>query len=596
MTPKAKGLPSLAVLRRIAAYLRPYAWPYSGAIVGIGMANLFINIFMARIILDLISGLQRSSEETLAATTRDMVVLGTFLVVWVFFSVVPLFLTVNRFQNDIRLALFRKFTSAPLGEIESRHSGDLLSRSNTDLRQVSSIFRSDLQALLSVLMPGIGCGVFMVMLDVRMGVVGILCGAVPLLVNLPFAEPLRRTGRDVQEKNATFIERMSDILRGADTIRHLNLSGFAASRAREGSEGVQSSTGKQVRLDSLRQLVDSASTVSQTAYLAYVSYIAIRDPSLMPAAVAMGQLSSSVKFMFSNLGGILSNIQTNVGGAERILDLLDIPNEPETAVAPDPLVSHPVTAETALAVSGLTFRYAGSDGPALVDVSFSTPAGRRVALVGPSGGGKSTLVKVLLGLYQPQKGAVSALGKSIYETPLKEWRTAFSYVPQEPFLFAGTIYDNILGGREDPGEERIEQAARLANAHDFIVAMQDGYRSAVGERGANLSGGQRQRIAIARAILKDAPVLLLDEATSSLDAESEALVQEALDRLMAGRTTVVVAHRLSTVREADEILYVAGGRILERGSHDELMDRNGQYKSLVSEGSILREQQKEVAT
>ena len=166
MTPKAKGLPSLAVLRRIAAYLRPYAWPYSGAIVGIGMANLFINIFMARIILDLISGLQRSSEETLAATTRDMVVLGTFLVVWVFFSVVPLFLTVNRFQNDIRLALFRKFTSAPLGEIESRHSGDLLSRSNTDLRQVSSIFRSDLQALLSVLMPGIGCGVFMVMLDV----------------------------------------------------------------------------------------------------------------------------------------------------------------------------------------------------------------------------------------------------------------------------------------------------------------------------------------------------------------------------------------------------------------------------------------------
>jgi len=157
-------------------------------------------------------------------------------------------------------------------------------------------------------------------------------------------------------------------------------------------------------------------------------------------------------------------------------------------------------------------------------------------------------------------------------------------VPQDAFLFAGTVYENILGGMEDPGPEKVEEAARQANAHDFITALPKGYHSLVGERGTNLSGGQKQRIAIARALLRNAPILLLDEATASLDAESEALVQEALDRLMADRTTLVVAHRLSTVRDADEILVIAGGTLVERGKHEDLMDLGGVYRRLVDEG------------
>lgn len=586
-----RRLPTLAVLLRIAGFLKPYAWHYSAGILGIGIANLAINVFMAKILMTLFTGIMELSGPKLTAATRDMVILGITLVVWVLFSIIPLFRAMIGFENDIRRTLFRKFTGAPLGEIERRHSGDLLTRANSGLSQASGLFMSNIQNLLSALLPGIGCGVYMLLLDVRMGIAGVICSAAPLVVNILYGDRLRKAGREVQEKQAVFTERMADLLRGADTVRHLNLQEFAAGRAQASSDDLRSSTGRHVRLDALRQLCDGVSSLASIIFAAYVSYIAVRERNLAPAAVAMTQLASSVRYMFDSLGRVIANIQSNVAGAERVLEMLDIPDEPDKGEAPgraeapaQDAAGLTTSVPPALEVTGLSFRYAGASDAALTDVSFSTGAGRRVALVGPSGGGKSTLVKVLLGLYLPEAGDIRVHGKSIYEIPLKEWRSYFSYVPQVPFLFAGTIYDNILGGMEDPGEERVMEAALLANAHDFIVAMEGGYRAKVAERGENLSGGERQRIAIARAVLRDAPVLLLDEATSSLDAESEALVQEALDRLMEGRTTVVVAHRLSTVRSAGEILYMSEGRILERGSHEALMRKGGLYRSLVEQG------------
>ncbi len=461
---------------------------------------------------------------------------------------------------------------------------------------------------MNVAFSGVGCAVYMLRLDPRMGIAGILCGVVPLVVNLPFAEPLRKAGTEHQAKQAAFTQNMSDLINGRDTIRHLNLGSYAAALAGESSREVLKTGMRQVGLSAGRSLAASISDLSSHGFFVYVSILGIHNPALIPAAVAMMQLAQPVRRMFGALGNIIASISTNLGGAQRVVEVLDLPGEPERygrsavspeasqgerlepAVASSHLDSHPDSHRaiegdsTPLRVSGLSFTYQRSERPALAGVSFVLEKGRRTALVGPSGGGKSTLVKLIMGLYPPASGEIIAFGRSIYETPLGDWRRYFSYVPQDAFLFAGTVYENILGGMDDPGREKVEEAAVLANAHEFIAALPDGYDSLVGERGANLSGGQKQRIAIARAILRDSPILLLDEATASLDAESESLVQDALDRLMANRTTLVVAHRLSTVREADEILVMENGTVVERGRHAELMALGGTYMRLVEEG------------
>jgi ABC-type multidrug transport system fused ATPase/permease subunit len=240
-----------------------------------------------------------------------------------------------------------------------------------------------------------------------------------------------------------------------------------------------------------------------------------------------------------------------------------------------------------VAIRDLAFRYEGEDEQAdgddvevLRGISLSAERGQMVALVGPSGGGKSTIVKLLLGLYPVREGTVEVEGRPVGAYALTQLRSMMAYVPQDAYLFDGTIEENIRYGRPDATHEQVVDAARAANAHDFIAAQPDGYDTRVGERGARLSGGQRQRIAIARALIKDAPILLLDEATSALDSESEELVQGALEVLMRGRTTVAIAHRLSTVENADTIYVIDGGRVVDEGRHEALVGRDNLYTKL----------------
>jgi ATP-binding cassette subfamily B protein len=317
-----------------------------------------------------------------------------------------------------------------------------------------------------------------------------------------------------------------------------------------------------------------------------VMWIGARD--VLAGRMSPGEMAQFVLYAVFTAGavGALSEVwgelQRAAGATERLVELLAMENP--IREVPDPVA--PAEAAPGMAIGEIVFEDVSfayetrREIPALRDVSFRIAPGERVAVVGPSGAGKTTVLQLLLRFYDPEAGTIRLDGVPIDKMRLTDLRRRLALVPQEPVIFADTVRANILFGRPDAAPGDIEEAARAAAAHDFIAALPEGYDTWLGERGVLLSGGQKQRIAIARAILRDAPVLLLDEATSALDAESERAVQQAVDQLSHGRTTLVIAHRLATVKRADRILVMEGGRLAATGSHDELVAQGGLYARL----------------
>jgi ATP-binding cassette subfamily B protein len=479
---------------------------------------------------------------------------------------------------NIREAVFRHMQRLPLGYHEVHHSGDALSILSNDVSAAEKAYQEDLYMLVEASFQGISAAVMMLVLNWKLALVIVICGIVPLLVNTLFSGPLRKVGQEVQGRLGALSERMTDLLAGFQVIRTFNLGDWILSRFEKANDEVLESSLRCIRLEAALAAGNDFAGVFVFLPMALGGYLVLQGQTTFGTYMSLIQLSNQINYFVYSLGGTISRIQAALAASDRILDLLDAPLEPEQypALSGTPLLARP---GRLIDFQNVTFAYNGGEN-ILNSISFGVSQGQFVAFAGPSGGGKSTLFKLLLGCYPLKGGTIFVSGKPIHDYKLVDLRQRIAYVPQDAYLFSGTILDNIRYGKPDASEDRVKAAAQAAFAHEFVMEFPEGYQTIVGERGARLSGGQRQRIAIARALLKDAPILLLDEATSALDSESEQIVQRALEVLMKGRTTLVIAHRFSTIVNADSIYVIDGGKVVEQGKHAALMSRHGVYANL----------------
>lgn len=475
---------------------------------------------------------------------------------------------------EIRQSIFRKLHSLPISYFKEHHSGDVLSRMTNDVNATVALLGDLPSKMLFEIFFCLASALIIFLVDYRLGLVAVFSGAFGVVSNTIASRQLRSISRLLQESQGVLTAAMSDLFSGIQVIKGFSLYPIMEKIFFKKSQEVRhhglARVNTQAALEGANFITSSLNFMG---LLLVAAVLVLRGEMGVPEIVMVVQAQNGVERFFTGIGAHLTGIQSSWAAAERVWVLLEEGDEPERFGGMAATMKEPV------ALIGVEFSYA--DGEKVIDgISLTAREGEMLAVVGPSGGGKSTLLKLIMGFYQPQKGAVIIRGQSLSEQSLTQARNYLSYVPQDAHLFSGTIADNIRMGNLDASAEEVIAAAKVANAHDFIMALEKGYETPVGEKGAQVSGGQKQRIAIARAVIRNTPILLLDEATASLDSESEALVQEALNRLMLERTVIVVAHRLSTVERANKIVVVDEGRVVEEGSHSELLEANGLYRAL----------------
>ena len=485
----------------------------------------------------------------------------------------------ERVVADVRRDVFAHLTGLSPAFYEVSHSGEIMSRITADTTQVKAAASTAIsQALRNVLLL-IGAAVMMIVTSPKLSLAVLI--AIPVIV-LPLAaygRSVKALSREAQDTLAQASAYASESLAQVRVMQAFTHERGAAARFAAAIERSFAAANARAKA--------RAGLTAIAIFLVFASVVGVLwygAQEVLSGAMTGGRLSQFVLYAVlaaSAVGGlseVWGDVAQSLGAAERLGELLRVQSSIKSPLHPKPL---PLPPRGEVAFRDVSFSYPSRpEMRALDHVSFHAAPGERVALVGPSGAGKTTIFALLLRFYDPDRGTVAIDGLGVNEVALDALRSRFALVPQETALFADTVAANIAYGANDANRSEIEAAARAAFAHDFITALPQGYDTMLGEGGMTLSAGQRQRIAIARAVLRNAPILLLDEATSALDAESETLVQRALDKIMEGRTTLVIAHRLTTVMRADRILVFDHGRLVEEGTHQSLIGKGGIYKRL----------------
>lgn len=484
----------------------------------------------------------------------------------------------QRIVADMQIRLFDHLMKSDIGLFQDQSSGRLISRFTNDIMLMRNAFSHILTAMAKDSLSVVFLISVMIYQNPKLALISLSVFPIAFYPVILLGKKMRRFSDKVQVQLGEFTSSLDEVFSGVRTVKSYNRESFESTRARNIIEKLFKLYYKSSRVQAFSgPMMEILGAVSTALVIWYGGY-----------QVLNGQITAGAFFSFlaafflaykpvRSLAGMNTTLQEGITAAARFFSVLDI--EPTITDRPDakPLDLH----EGTIRFEQASFAYPHG-GRGVHGVDMEIPAGRKVALVGLSGGGKSTLMSLILRFHEVQAGAITIDGQDIREVTLKSLRGAMAYVPQESMLFDDTVAANIAYGRKDATREEIIQAAQAAAADEFIRELPEGYDTAIGAQGIRLSGGQRQRISIARAMLKNAPILLLDEATSSLDNESERMIQQALSTLMQGRTSLVIAHRLSTIVNADIIYVIEGGRAIEHGTHQQLLEQRGAYYQLYS--------------
>lgn len=564
--------------RRFLGFLRPH-WKLGLIGGGIMLVSVGLQLPMPLLTMYLIDHVVADAQvgmlHLIGASLLVFLLLKSVAVYWQSY-------TLQAFRNrvifDVRRRLFLHLERLPLSFFDNKRVGYLTSRISGDVTRVQGLLADTLlNAVRHVITLVVGVGlVFWLNWKLALVTISILPFFVYWISRLnPKVRQLRRkTQEEYGNVAGDLLETLSNIyLVKSFTAERRELAKML--RSLRGALGTEFQAGMTSTLLTVGAIV--LSSLGKLALIWFGCWQIIRGELTLGAFLAF---NSFLRYLFEPAEGLVQvnlSAQESLAAVDRILEILDEPSERE-----GPGTRQFRALRGRVEVRDVCFSYDGKV-PALSDISFDVEPGTRVAVVGRSGSGKSTLVNLLMRLYEPDSGAIYMDGTEIRDLGLNVLRRQISLVPQDTFLFSGTVWDNLRYGRPTASKEELEHCARLANAHDFICRLPNGYATEIGERGVRLSGGQRQRIAIAMAFVKDAPILVFDEATASMDNISERKIQEAMERLMEARTTFVIAHRLGTVQNADMIIVLARGRIVEQGDHKSLIAGSGPYAELYSQ-------------